>query len=399
MSAEMSSQKILLTTYKERLMVCHMENDRPIRIHFSGQDKFPLGTIVIAKIKKIVPGINAAFVSLGDKDQFFMSLPTNQDNSVMLVNRPYDGTLKCDDEIVVQVSKQAIKQKQAVVDCHITLSGHFCVLQTGANGFHISAKLDRKEKERLQILSKLAPDCADLIIRTNAKGTELCLIEEEIKKLSNDLQSLFQFYKSRTCYSILRNAEPDYLKIVKDIPLENLSEIVTDRPDIYKELQNIFSNHNTANESTALSQPIVRLYDDVEYPMVKLYSLETRLQELTSSKVWLKSGGFLVIEQGETLTAIDVNSGKNEKKNDLIPSINLEAAKEICYQIKARNISGMILIDFINMKDNEALSTLIDYMKKLLKQDYVKANYIDMTGLGLMEITREKRFSSLKEQI
>ena len=143
----------------------------------------------------------------------------------------------------------------------------------------------------------------------------------------------------------------------------------------------------------------LRFYED-SYPLYQLYSLKKELDESLSRKVWLKSGAYLIIDPTEALTVIDVNSGKNEKKSDdYFLKINLEAAKEIARQLKLRNISGICIVDFIDMTNTEHQTELISYMKRLCKQDHITTTVVDMTKLHLMEITRKKTTPTLYEQI
>lgn len=146
----------------------------------------------------------------------------------------------------------------------------------------------------------------------------------------------------------------------------------------------------------------LRLYEDSLLPLYKLYSVEQRLQELTDKKVWLKSGGYLVIEPTEALISIDVNTGKYESGKDREETfyrINREAAEMIAVHLRARNLSGMILVDFINLKSRERETALLEYMRELLKKDPIPARALDMTALGLMELTRKKVAPSLAEQL
>ena len=382
---------IIITKLHNRLHVFHMlENqiDRLFVEPLTSSEVYPNGTIVIGKIQKIVAGFHGAFLSLGSKTEDLMPVPKTGEHNVWLLNRAFDGSLKCGDEIVVQVIKQPIKSKQPMVDYHISLEGLYCVLDNSGKGIQVSSKLSVKKANELKSLfltEHKDEECYKIVIRTNAGFAEDNQKDyEDYLVLAECYRHLRSIYNSRICYSVLYQPDAAYLKAVKDIPRNQYEEIITDIQEVYEALG--------SKEYTG-----VRLYEDASYPLCKLYSLETKQQELLHPKVWLKSGGFLVIEQGETLTAIDVNSGKNDKKADICYATNLEAVHEIFRQIRARNISGMILIDFINMKDASSLDSLIQRVREEIKKDYVRCQYIDMTGLGLMEITREKKLPSLRE--
>ena len=142
----------------------------------------------------------------------------------------------------------------------------------------------------------------------------------------------------------------------------------------------------------------LRLYEDELLPLYKLYSLETILSRTLNKKVWLKSGGYLVIEQTEALTAVDVNSGKMVKKKDSFLKTNLEAAEELVRQIGLRNLSGMIIVDFINLKEKAEEEQLVSALKKYIQQENTGIVYVDMTRLGLVELTRKKNGKTLREE-
>jgi ribonuclease G len=146
----------------------------------------------------------------------------------------------------------------------------------------------------------------------------------------------------------------------------------------------------------------LKLYEDKSYGLNKLYSIETKLEGLLGKKVWLKSGAYLVIEKTEAMYVIDVNSGKNISKKanaEYIYSVNAEAAREIMYQIRLRNLTGMIVVDFINMENNEDKERLMEKLSEYARRDMVKTMVIDMTALDLVEITRQKNKKSLADVI
>ena len=171
---------------------------------------------------------------------------------------------------------------------------------------------------------------------------------------------------------------------------------VTDHCALYDELKD-FAALYMPEQSAAIS-----LYQDTSYPLQKLYRVETHLSELLSRKVWLKSGAYLIIDKTEAMYVIDVNSGKNVTKKEsaeYIYQINLEAANEIMRQMRLRNLAGMILIDFINMEEQRFIDALLQELRVLAKKDPIQTTIVDLTALGLVEITRRKTTKSLAEQL
>lgn len=204
-------------------------------------------------------------------------------------------------------------------------------------------------------------------------------------------KKLPQGWQYKSAYTVLYkpdNTLGSYIKkTFHHIPV---SKILTENEEIYNELKNTFDN--------------IELYSDSKLSLSKLYSLKTKINEASDSKVYLKCGGYLIINYTEALTVIDVNSGKNvaskkADREDNILSINIEAAKEVALQMKLRNITGMILIDFINMSEEEHNNELINAMNDAVATDYVTVKVIDITPLGIMEITRQKIDKPLNEYI
>ena len=194
--------------------------------------------------------------------------------------------------------------------------------------------------------------------------------------------TLTEVYRHRTCYSRLYRKEAEILSRIKNIPLDAYDEIVTDEEDVYGLL------------ADNIREKPVRLYKDALLPLAKLYSLETHLKEALGKRVWLPCGGYLVIEPTEAMTVIDVNSGKavgkgKKSKSDYL-TVNLEAAGEVARQLRLRNYSGMIMVDFISMEKESDNRILLEKLDRFLREDKVPARLVDMTALGIVEITRKK---------
>lgn len=403
--------KIIITTIKDRTFALLHKDNRILSAQVLKTDEHAVGNIYVGRVQSISENIGAAFVDIGGGCLTF--LPLSEIRSAHITNRKADGRIRAGDELLVQVVKDAVKTKLAGVSVKITLTGRYVVVgehtrqkpvgekappqsDGGAAGaVHVSAKLDETAKERFRMLEQLQRIAADysLIVRTNAAflSDDEPLIAEAVK-LSETLAHILQIADTRVCYSCLYRSLPDWAVFVENAYRTEYDEVVTDLADMYRDLQDICGR---------VSVP-VRLYEDPLLPLYKLYSLETRFQELTGKKVWLKSGGYLVIEPTEALVSIDVNTGKYEagkEPEETYYRINREAAETIAWQLRARNLSGIILADFINLKDKTHETALLTLMRELLRQDPVHARVVDMTALGLMEITRKKIAPSLAEQL
>ena len=202
--------------------------------------------------------------------------------------------------------------------------------------------------------------------------------------------------RSRTCFSCVYKTEPFYISAVRDANSRNLEEIVTDSPEISRQISD-YLDTNSPEEKEKL-----RFYEDKLLPLYKLHRLETALEEIQHEKVWLNSGGFLVIQQTEAFVSIDVNSGKftgKKKMQETYRKINLEAAKEIARQLRLRNLSGIILIDFINMENPDHQDELFHVLQKYLRKDPVKSRAVDITPLHILELTRKKVRKPVIEEI
>ena len=230
-----------------------------------------------------------------------------------------------------------------------------------------------------------------LIVRTNAAGASPEELETEYRKLLSDYQKLAATFYFRTCYSILMLPKKFYENAINHLYQEELGEIITDEKKIFEELQQLY-----AGNPDILSK--IRFYENDAISLGTLYSFETQIQRAISERVWMKSGAYLIIQPTEALTVIDVNSGKNtsgKNAEEYYYKINLEAAAEISRQLRLRNISGIVIVDFINMAKEEQRKELMHQFRLSLKEDPVPVRLVDITKLGLVELTRKKERKTL----
>lgn len=355
-----------------------------------------LGNIYIGKVKHIVKNIQAAFVEVSDGLLCYLPLEDVKDP---IYTRPKkQDRLAEGDELLVQVSREAVKTKAPSVTTSLSLTGKYLVLTTGVEKTGYSSKLGSADRERLKtFMESQEPKKPGigLIVRTNAASAGEDELFKEYEKLMADYRFLTEQAIHRSVFSCVRKSRPAYLTSILGSRSEYLKEILTDDEALYEEIQDFLAEEMPEDAGK------LRLYQERMQPLKALYRLEKGLTDALSERVWLKSGAYLVIEPTEALTVIDVNTGKcttGKNKWETIRRINQEAAREIARQLRLRNLSGIILVDFVDMKTREEEQELLSLMREFLKKDPLKAAAVDMTELGLMEITRKKQKKTLLEQ-
>lgn len=235
----------------------------------------------------------------------------------------------------------------------------------------------------------------ELVVRVikDAQKTKLPMVSADFTNLEG-AEAVLEKALHKTCFTCLRNPLSGWQAACRWIARpEEYTEIVTDKRNLFEEI--------TAYASEYMPEKKVRFYEDPSFSLSMLYSLRTKLDTALGKRVWLKSGAYLIIEPTEALTVIDVNSGKSEtgkSSEEYYYQINREAAEEIALQLRLRNLSGIILVDFISMKSAGNRNALLKYMKELVKDSIIQTSAVDITPLGLMEIMRQKRSKPLREQ-
>lgn len=356
-----------------------------------------LNGIFVARVDNIIANINAAFVRISPKQVCYLPLD-DVENILYVKKQSEQKRLSLGDEIVVQVIKDAVKTKDPVVSTQLTMSGKYCVLTTGNMTLGVSKKITGDAHTKL---SKLLHEIASrhsyaynigIIIRTNALEATEEELKEDISLTINRFINLRLKSLHQCAFACLDKQEAPYIQKLKSVKLADLDYIYTDEEDIFESIE--------TKLPYLKDKGILKMYKDQKVSLATLYNFRGSVDQLIEKRVWLKSGANIIIEQLETMTVIDINSGKNiSKKETAILEINKEAAVEIARQLRLRNISGMIIIDFINMKSNEYMDELIAFIKAEIKKDDVPCTFIDVTKLGLVELTRKKTYKSLKEMI
>ena len=383
------NRKWVITKNQENIITTVFENEKAVELHcVSGttKDDIQLGNIYIGRVKNIVHNINAAFIEISQGVECYYAIEENP--KPFFTKKIGKKTLCVGDELLVQVSREAIKTKVPTVSSKLSFTGKHAVLTYGDRRIGVSTKLAKAEKERLsEIAAMFASDEYGIIMRTNAKEANEETLKEELNRLTHEYHQLLSVATTRTCYSCLKRAPKEYLSELRNIYQEGLTDIIIEDAGLYEEV----------HEYLAQEQPEdlvkLRLYQDKLLPLHKLYSIDTHIEHALKPTVWLKSGAYLVIQPTEALTVIDVNTGKcvtNKKDSQAYLKINSEAAIEVARQIRLRNLSGIIIIDFINMDSEESMSQLMELFQRELQKDPVTTTLVDVTKLQLVEVTRKK---------
>ncbi len=389
---------ILVDTGFGETRVAIIEDGEPVEIYIeaAGCEKLA-GNIYRGKVERILPGMQSAFVDIGTgKNAFLYADDIIKSRDLILAQTAkIENLVSQGQEITVQVVKEALDNKGSRVTTDIKLPGRLVILTPLTTGIGVSKKIKSPdEKERLrQIAENLCPEGSGIIVRTAAEG-------KQSEELEADIKGLLKLWKSisdkeergsvpRCIYS-----EPGVIyKLVRDHIDSDLHRfIINDRVEYEKLLELL----------DAVS-PVIKLKVELfckDYDMFEYYHIDTAVSKALARKVWLKSGGYLVFDKTEALTVIDVNTGKYVGKNTLEETMlktNEEAALTVLKQIRLRNISGIILIDFIDMKDTSHKERLLSVLREAVKKDSSKVTVVGMTNLGLVELTRKKVRGTLQQ--
>ncbi len=390
--------KDVLIDIKDRdIRLAVVEDGEVSEIHIEkNEGRSLVGNIYRSKVERVLEGMQSAFVDIGiDKNAYLhvkdvVPLDFDEDGEASQSENLPDISelLRQGNEISVQVIKDAVGVKGPRVTTHISIPGRYAVLMPQSKTCGISKKIDdRDERHRLKkIATETKPENCGLILRTAAQNVDESLIVEDIKRLLSLWESINKSEERGRVPRLLYGESNILGQAVREHLMLEINKFVVNDLHAYEKIISVLEL-----EAPQLKTR-VELYSK-DYDMFEYYHVESALKEALSRKVWLKSGAYLVFDYTEALTVIDVNSGKFIGKTDLEEtalSTNLEAAKTIAQQIRLRNLSGIIIIDFIDMKQNEHREQVIQALKEYVKNDKIQTVVLGMTKLGLVEMTRKK---------
>jgi len=351
------------------------------------------GNIYLARVANVLPGMEAAFVDIGTPKNavLYRGDVAYDPDDVEGGGKPkIEDVLKAKQTIVCQVTKNPIGVKGARLTQEVSLPGRFVVLVPNSSTYGISKRLPDDERKRLRrILDGVKPDQHGVIVRTAAENVTTEEIENDVKRLVALWDKIDDLAKRSQAPALLYR-EPDMaVRVIREEFSKDYRAVVIDDPELYQEVDEYVSGITPALADR------VQLYDPVaeELPLFERHHIHEQLHRALDRKVWLPSGGSLIIEHTEALTVIDVNTGKNVGKDSLEDTVyanNLEAAEEIARQLRLRDIGGIIVIDFIDMEVKKNRDDVSRVLREALARDKTRTQVFDISELGLVEMTRKR---------
>jgi ribonuclease G len=406
--------EILINAVAGETRVAILERKQFVELHIErARSKSVVGSVVKGRVLRVLPGMQAAFVDIGLEKAAFLYAGDYVENIEDLDeddngggrgrrrrNRSVpniEGLLSEGQEIVVEIAKEPIGSKGARITSHVSIAGRHLVLTPWAQRVGVSRKIDSdRERRRLrEIVNRVKPADLGFIIRTAGEGTRDADLEADVKYLTTVWDDI-QIKKDRVRAPAVLYEEPSLpLRVIRDFANSDTRRIVVDSPEAYAQMKAFI------DEFVAEPKPRLEHYQGA-VPLFDEFGCEAQIDANLGRKVWLKSGGYLIVDQSEALTAIDVNTGRYVGKRDLEETVlrtNLEAVREVVNQLRFRNIGGLIIIDLIDMESSENREKVYRALQEALRGDKAKTNILKISELGLVEMTRKRTRENLVQTL
>ena len=411
--------EILVNATAGETRVAILEKGNFVELHFErASERGMVGNVVKGRVTRVLPGMRAAFVDIGLEKAAFLyagdyivdfeqvDLGDDEDaprprrrrrNANGRSNPPKIETMLSEgQEVVVQVAKEPIGTKGARITSHLSIAGRHLVLTPWAPRVGVSRRIDSdRERRRLrEVVDRLRPRDLGFIIRTAGDGVSEADLEADIKYLTETWDEI-QARKDEVRAPDILYREPALpMRVIRDVVGRETRRIVIDDAELHREMKQFVSRFMA-------DPPRLEHYTRTE-PLFDHFGIEAQIDQNLGRKVWLKSGGYLIIDQSEALTAIDVNTGRYVGKRDLEETVlrtNLEAVREVVHQLRFRNIGGLIIIDLIDMDDAGNRDKVYRALQEALRQDKARTNILKISELGLVEMTRKRTRESLVQTL
>lgn len=378
------------------------------------QEKGFVGNIYKGKVSRVLPGMQAAFVDIGLEKAGFLhvsdlsgssqeisyflegneeDIPSEQTPPSHSSRLPIEQQLHPEQQILVQASKDPLGMKGARITSHISLPSRYLVYMPTMKHVAVSRRIhDEKERKRLkEILQPLVKDQGGFIIRTASEGRSKREILRDFRFLTKLWKRIHARAEKAAAPALIHQDLDLVTRTIRDFFTPDTEEVVVDHPKEHRRVVDFVKQFMPRLRSR------VTLYNEPE-PIMDHYGIEDKIRKALEPKIWLSSGGSIMIEQTEALTAVDVNTGRYVGKKNLeqtVHKINLEAAREVVHQLRLRNVGGIIIIDFIDMEEPANRKNVYEALKEALKNDKAKTNILQISTLGLVEMTRQRTRENL----
>ena len=382
--------ELIIDNNKDVKKIAALENGKLVEIYEENEESKHArneGKIYLGIVKDIVPGMQAAFVDIGTEKKGFIHvkdvIPQVDEKIEKRIDLKIKDVIKSGQKILIQIQKDSNDKKGARTSTHIKLAGKYVILMPRTNIVTISQKVvNEKEKERLlNIIKTNLPKNTGVIIRTAAENKTEKELVEDLKQLIKKWEKInLKFENGDNKPQLLFKSPSIIEKLILDLPENKIEKIIVNNQKESDEIKEI------------LTETHENIKIEIEQNLLEKYELEKQIEKSRQRKIWLNCGGFITIDSTEALIAIDVNSGKFTGKSTLeetVYKVNYEATIEIAKQLRLRDIGGIIIIDYIDMKDIEHKEKIEKLLKETLKQDRAKTQVEGFTKLNLMELTRK----------
>ena len=398
------NKEILVDANGFATRVAVVENGSPVELYVEQEGTERLvGNIYNGKVQNVLPGMQAAFIDIGlERNAFLYAgdivLSDDPDDEIEQIpeSKNIRDLLKPGQTIMVQVAKDPVGTKGARVTTHITLAGRTLVLMPTMDYVGVSRRIEKDdERQRLRkIITELKPKGMGVIVRTASAGKSKEMFAEDLEGIVKLYHEIEKKAKKKKAPALLHAEQSLLFRTVRDLLMKDIDRVFVNDQDTYEQLREIADVMAPKLKARILLKESEALFDR--------YDTEGKIEKALARKVWLKSGGYLIIDRTEALTSIDVNSGKFVGKDNLektITAVNCEAAKEIAKQLRLRDIGGIIIIDFIDMEKEGNRSLVLTTLKNALRDDHTRSHVFGFTHLGLAEMTRKKTGRSISDTL
>ena len=400
------NKEILVDASGTSTRVAVVEDGSPVELYVEQEGTERLvGNIYQGKVQNVLPGMQAAFINIGLERNAFLYAgdivlsddPDDEiDNAQLVQSRKISDLIRPGQTIMVQVAKDPVGTKGARVTTHISLAGRSLVLMPTMDYIGVSRRIEREEeRQRLRrIIQEIKPQGMGVIVRTASAGKTKEMFEEDLESMKNLYREIEKKARTAKAPSLLHAEQSLLFRTARDLLMKDVDRVFVNDEAKFNELREHAELLAPKLRARILLKQSEALFDR--------YETESKIENALDRKVWLKSGGYVIIDRTEALTCIDVNTGKFVGKDSLektITATNCEAAKEIARQLRLRDIGGIIIIDFIDMEKDANRRLVLDTLKNALRVDHTRSHVFGFTHLGLVEMSRKKTGRSIGDTL